>query len=449
MVRKVVSLVRTPSVAAITIAAVMAGACEVSKSSNPLTPTVAGPIPGVNITAPGVVNPTAGSRIAVDQQPVTLIVQNASTNGVRPLSYMFEVATDAGFNNKVFSLDKIAPGDGDRTSLRLPDPLATGRTYYWRAHAADGANTGAFSTTTNFDVFTPIVINAPGPIAPPPNSTVDSIRPKFTVNDAPHSGPVGPITYLIQLSDSPSFASTIASWTAGEQPNQTTFQMPSDLAYSTVYYWRTRASDPTTLGPFSGTWAFVTPSPPPPPVVSPGPGGPGPAPNDALNLGQAAVYNSPPDIASWSATGTITRLDMSSAGLSFQFTTQQSWPDVVPPGFAGPLQYTVWAVVNINGRWNTSGFIQMWRGRPNTGAPILSDFAKNWAYDARWGPMAGYQPHVGEQMGFFLSAGDARGQIGVSSVRERTNVVVVSLPANDTGSFTFSLSRVLSRMPRR
>ena len=93
--------------------------------------------------------------------------------------------------------------------------------------------------------------------------------------------------------------------------------------------------------------------------------------------------------------------------------------------------------MNVNGHWYTSGFIQMWRDRASTGAPILTDFARNWAYDARWGPMNHYQPHVGELMGFFVSAGDARNWGSVTSVRERSNVVAVNLPANDTGVFTF------------
>jgi hypothetical protein len=415
-------------------------ACETTKSSNPLSPTVAGPIPGVNITAPKVLEPSSGTKIAVDKQPVTLLVENSSTSGVRPLTYVFDVATDANFTNKVFSRAGIAPGDGGRTSLRLPDPLATARTYFWRAHAEDGANTGPDSAATNFDVFTPIVINVPGLVSPAANSTVANLRPSFVVNNAPRSGPVGNITYLIEVADSEAFTNKVATGTSGEQPNQTTLNIPADLVYSKIYYWHVRAYDPTTLGPWSATFAFVTPAAPviAPPPPSPGPGPVGPAANDAINLGTAAVYNSPPDIASWPATATITRLDMSgSAGLSFQFTAQNRWPDVVPPGWNGPLQYTVWAVVNINGRWNTSGFIQMWRGRPSTGAPILAEFARNWAYDSRWGPMAGYQPHAGEQMGFFLSAGNARGETGVSSVRERTNVVVVALPPGDNGSFSF------------
>jgi hypothetical protein len=164
---------------------------------------------------------------------------------------------------------------------------------------------------------------------------------------------------------------------------------------------------------------------------------------DAIDLATAAVYNSPPDIAQWPITTTITELHMrprgvQPEGISLVFSGQQTWPDYTPPGWDGSLQYTVWAVVKINGKWYTSGIIQMWRGRPGTGAPILTDFAINWAYDARWGPMNHYQPSVGEQMGFFVSAGNARGVGGVTSARERSNIVVVNLPAGDVGDFSFS-----------
>ena len=166
------------------------------------------------------------------------------------------------------------------------------------------------------------------------------------------------------------------------------------------------------------------------------------APRDAIDLSQAQVYNSPTDVASWPITTAITRLEMQptagqAPGLTPTFSAEDTWPDYTPPGWGGPIEFTVWAVLKINGQWVTSGFIQMWRGRGNTGAPILTDFAVNWAYDGRWGPMSGYQPHVGEQMGFFVTAGNARGVFGVTSVRERSNVVVVSLPAGDSGVFTF------------
>jgi hypothetical protein len=207
----------------------------------------------------------------------------------------------------------------------------------------------------------------------------------------------------------------------------------------------------TCLGPVHGTEVLHKNAPAPaPPASPPAPVPPQPSgPSDAIDLSQAAVYNSPPDIANWPITGAISSVQFAPgpSGVSFQFGQQNSWPDYTPPGWNGPLQYTVWALVNINGRWDTSGFIQMWRGRPGTGAGITvnNDFSRNWAYDGRWGPMNGYQPRVGEQMGFFLSAGNARGDTTVTSVQERTNVVMVTLPPGDNSLFAFALGRM--RLP--
>jgi hypothetical protein len=421
----------------------------VTKSADPLSPTVAGPIPGVNITPPTIVTPTTGTKIAVDQQPLVLTVVNAASSGVRPLTYVFEIAADVSFANKVFSRDGIQPGGTGQTSVQLPQALPTGRTYFWHARAEDGANTGPFSPTAAFDVFTPIIIGAPVPIAPVNNVIVDSAHPRFTFGDAPHSGPVGPLAYTIEVADSGSFGNKLAVWTVAEQSGQTFLDSPQDLPPVKQFFWHVRANDPTTAGPWSSAQAFQTPAPPAPPPLPPPDVPGGPTPGDALNLAAAAVYNSPADIAGWPATAKITRLDMSpSAGLNFEFTTKATWPDYTPAGWSGPLEYTVWAVVNVNGSWNTSGFIQMWRGRASTGAPILATFATNWAYDSRWGPMNGYQPLAGEQMGFFVSAGNARGASGVTSVRERSNVVVVALPAGDSGSFPFSLQPILLLAPR-
>lgn len=169
---------------------------------------------------------------------------------------------------------------------------------------------------------------------------------------------------------------------------------------------------------------------------------------DAINLSQAVVWNSPTDVASWPITTRIERLVMRPAGapnegLEFFFSRRTSWPNYVPPGWDGPLNYTVWAGVRINGTWHVSGIIQFWSARVSTGAPILDNrnFARNWCYDSRWGAMNGYQPVAGEAMIFFVTAGDARGHSGVTSVRERSNVVMVNLPANDSGTFTFASTR--------
>ena len=109
-------------------------ACESTKSANPLSPTVAGPIPGVNITPPKPLEPGNGWKLKADKQPVTLLLENASSNGVRPLTYVFEVATDAGLRLEGVLEDRHSPGAGrahqpqaercaaDRTHLLLACP---------------------------------------------------------------------------------------------------------------------------------------------------------------------------------------------------------------------------------------------------------------------------------------------------------------------------------------
>src|SRR5687768_585428 len=106
--------------------------CQTSKSSTPTAPTVAGPIPGVNISAPALLEPAQGIKFKENEQPIRLVIQNATTNGVRPLSYTFEVSADSGFGSKVFSRSGVAPGEGSKTSVQI-DRLEIGRAYYWRA----------------------------------------------------------------------------------------------------------------------------------------------------------------------------------------------------------------------------------------------------------------------------------------------------------------------------
>lgn len=163
---------------------------------------------------------------------------------------------------------------------------------------------------------------------------------------------------------------------------------------------------------------------------------------DMVDISTAVVHNSPSDIASWPITHGIDAMSMRPLrdpleGLSFKSSAQSAWPSFIPNGWEGSLEYTVWAGRKFDGVYHISGFIQMWASRPSTGAPILTDFAINWAYDNRWGPLHGYNPKVGDEMIFFLSAGNARGQSGVTTVRERTNVILVDLPEGDMHDWTF------------
>ena len=252
-----------------------AAACELTKTENPLSPSVAGPIPGVDISAPKLLEPLSGQQIAGDKQPIILLIENAWSTGQRPLSLLVEVATDAGFANLVFSRDAVALGEGGRTALTLPTPLGTGRAYYWRAQARDGANSGPYSPTMGFNVFTPVSFDKPAPRSPAGNVKVSTLTPEFVFDNAPRAGNPGLVTYVIEVATNSAFAGIIAAWQFPEQSSQTRFVAPSGLPVSSQLFWHVRAYESTALGPWSDTASFVTPTPTPttpPPTTGSGGG---------------------------------------------------------------------------------------------------------------------------------------------------------------------------------
>ncbi len=130
------------------------------KSANPLSPSVAGPIAGVTISQPNLLEPGQDWQILPRDQPVRLMFQNADTSGARALFYTLEVASDAEFKNIVFTRTRVEPGSGV-TTFQLPDALPAGRTYWWRVRAEDGANVGEYSKPMSFSAVAPVTLTAP------------------------------------------------------------------------------------------------------------------------------------------------------------------------------------------------------------------------------------------------------------------------------------------------
>jgi hypothetical protein len=250
-----------------------AGGCQTTKSSSPTAPTVAGPIPGVTITAPVLIQPAQGFKFKESEQPIQLVIQNATTSGVRALSYTFEVAADTGFNTKVFSRSKVPPGDGGKTAVTL-DKLAIGQSYYWRAWADDGANTGAMASSA-FMIYPKAVVNAPTPVSPVNNAQVASTTPAMVTGNAATVGPVGFLAYEFQVASDQAFGHLIAAGVVNEGTGgQTTFNS-SPLGNGATFFWRVRAADSETTSGWSVTQPFTTPPAAPPPGGGGGGGGGG------------------------------------------------------------------------------------------------------------------------------------------------------------------------------
>ena len=230
--------------------------CETQKSSTPLSPSVAGPIPGVNISAPSGLDPS-NVKFKDTEQPIRLTVQNAATTGVRPLSYTFEVATNTGFSSKVFSRSGVAPGSNGKTSVQI-DPLGIGQVYYWRVRAEDGANTGPYSTAS-FEIYPKPSVSPPVAISPINGEQLATATAALTVQNAAWAGPVGGLSYEFQVAADQAFTQLLTGGVTPEGGGTTTFTT-APLAAGKAMYWRARASDGTTTGGWSATQAFKTPA---------------------------------------------------------------------------------------------------------------------------------------------------------------------------------------------
>jgi hypothetical protein len=139
-----------------------------------------------------------------------------------------------------------------------------------------------------------------------------------------------------------------------EQSATTTWTAPG-LSNGT-YFWRVRATDPSNseTSPFSAVASFtLTP----------------------FSLRLATITNSPPGIVDWPETTRITLLEFKGgpeevSGIRVEFSKKNGpgrWPDVVPPGWAGPLQYCLGMVLKIDGKYYADAPVQMWNDRERGG----------------------------------------------------------------------------------
>jgi len=261
-------------------AAIFLSGCQLEKSSSPLSPAIAGPVEGVVISTPALLEPGQDWELRSRDQPVKLRFQNSNSNGVRPLKYSFDIASDSAFKNIVFARSGVEPNAAGETVFQLPDKLAAG-TYWWRTRAEDGANTSAYSTVKSFVVLADVVLSPPLPAAPANTTTVSDLSPAFRVKAGNRSGVTAPIEYILQVANNSAFTSIAATFTVPETWPETTIDKNYSFLHSRTYYWRVRAwhtGDGNDMSNWSATVTFKTPEPPAAPAPSPSPSSPGPSP---------------------------------------------------------------------------------------------------------------------------------------------------------------------------
>jgi len=257
-------------VIAVALTALLGAGCAVEKSSNPLSPSVAGPIAGVNISKPNPLEPGQGWQIQPRDQPLKVLFQNADTSGGRALYYTLEIATDAEFKSIIFTRTRLEPGSGT-TTVQLPDALPAGRTYWWRVRAEDGANVGEYSQAVSFIAVAPVILGAP--VASSPTGTITDLTPEFRVKAGSKLGPTDRVVYTVQVGNNQAFSSIAATFVVDEAGGETVIAQNYSFLNNTTYYWRVQSrdtGDSRAVSPWSSVVTFrtnepVAPPPPPPP----------------------------------------------------------------------------------------------------------------------------------------------------------------------------------------
>jgi hypothetical protein len=187
-----------------------------------------------------------------------------------------------------------------------------------------------------------------------------------------------------------------------------------------------------------GSWVPFEPSAPPtpePPEPIPEPPTPG---IDAIDLA-AAIVASPdcPPVAGLPIISRISEIVLTQAeqGYAMNFPGRDTWPGVVPPGWEGPINHTLWMGEYIHGQWYVLPVKEGLHDYLTLG-PILTPghIAENLTYYAQ-PPMVGYNPRPGERLAYFVTTGDTRRMnLQPPTMMGRSNVVLVPLAA---GTYTW------------
>jgi hypothetical protein len=182
------------------------------------------------------------------------------------------------------------------------------------------------------------------------------------------------------------------------------------------------------------------PPDPNPPEPEPGPTPPAQS-ADAFDLSTAIVASGDcpavahlPILSSMTSV-TLTDVGSDGQGYAMNFPGRDTWTGVIPPGWDGPINHTLWIAEKIGGQWYVLPIKEALNDYCTLG-PILTpgQIPTNLCYFAQ-PPMNGYQPQPFEQIGFFCTTGDTRRMnLQPMTGAGRTNVVLVPFAA---GAYTF------------
>ena len=186
----------------------------------------------MTISSPTAVAPRGGLLIKVGDQPIQLSFSRAISNSERPFWYEVQVSRDTAFADVAHLADEVASSGASADAYELTAMLDPEQMYYWRVRALDGANTGPYSATAVFQVFTPLVVGQPMPMAPVGGAMTATRRATLVLDNASIAGPTTSVVYRFEVSTDPGFGGVVASLTV-PAGGATTTATTGDLAWET------------------------------------------------------------------------------------------------------------------------------------------------------------------------------------------------------------------------
>ncbi len=205
-------------------------------------------------SAPRLSYPVEGGQVS-DQRP-SLEVTNASDPEGSTLTYRFEVATDAGFQQVTTRSPAVNEGANGTTNWKVDLQLADGKKYYWRAKATDKEGLdGPWMAVASFTVsLSNKAPSTPQPRKPKDGETVTSDKPAFeVVNAVDPEGDTVTLDIEVDIVKTFDDKDKIVQAKIAQDGSGITTWVPSQaLKENTTYFWRVRASD----GKATTPWVF-------------------------------------------------------------------------------------------------------------------------------------------------------------------------------------------------
>jgi phosphodiesterase/alkaline phosphatase D-like protein len=206
--------------------------CSTSLNSNTIT---------VGTTAP--VAPTA-----TDANNFTCNSFNANWGAVTgATSYILEVSTNASFSTFQGSYNSTN-NVGNVTTLNVTG-LTTGLVYYYRIRASNGCSVSLNSNT--------VIVSTTAPVSPTATPATNFTCTSFNANWGAVSGAT---SYIVDVSTSSSFLTTLTGYTNLSTGNVTTLNV-TNLGSNTTYYYRIKSTNGCSTSLPSNTVSVGTSAP--------------------------------------------------------------------------------------------------------------------------------------------------------------------------------------------